>query len=66
MNDEKVTSKDYALEGFEQINMELVNQDIKEWLMIDNIFYKDIFKEVTREEEFTLIKETISDLLIEK
>jgi hypothetical protein len=66
MSGKKKASNDYALEGCEQINMEFVNQDIKEWLMTDSMFYKDFFKEVTREEEFTAIKAIVSDLIIEK
>ncbi|MDR0127264.1 hypothetical protein [Bacillus zhangzhouensis] len=66
MSDKKTESNDYTLEDCEQINMEFVNEDIKEWLMTDCAFYKKFFKEVTREEEFMVIKEAVSDLLIEK
>lgn len=66
MSVKKTVTYDYAMEDCEQINMEFVNQDIKEWLMTDSMFYKDYFKEVTREEEFMAIKAIVSELMIEK
>lgn len=63
---EKAVSNDYTSEEFNQVDMEIVNNDINEWLMKDNRVYKDIFKEVTREEEFKAVQETISDVMIER
>lgn len=66
LKNEKAVSNDYTSEDFNQVDIETVNNDIKEWLMKDNMVYKDFFKEVTREEESKAVQEAISDVRIER
>lgn len=66
LKNEKAVSNDYTSEDFNQVDIETVTNDIKEWLMKDNMVYKDFFKEVTREEESKAVQEAISDVRIER
>lgn len=66
MKNEKTVFKDCTTEDFDHVDIESINNDIKEWLMEDSIVYKDFYKEVTSEEECKAIKEVISDLMMER
>ncbi|OLN23951.1 hypothetical protein BTO30_00540 [Domibacillus antri] len=68
MKNDKTQVNDNLDRMFDQVDMVGVGDDIKEWLLDDMKIHEDedVFNGVTREEEFKAVKETISDVMMER